>query len=124
MTSDRKTKRRWLLATAVYLGLLGAVSLQPAGDGPQDFIKEVVHNLLHVPAYAVLTWLLVRCSLALDRRRWMYVRAFVLSALWGIFMEVLQSFAPGRFPSVMDVGSNAFGSLSAIYFLRTTQHRM
>jgi len=107
-------KRCWKIITLFYMGCLLAYSLKPGASlGAASSIKQVAFNLAHVPAYALLTLLLVY-SLELKTLNW----AFTVSVSYGIFNEFVQSFSPGRTVSIFDILLNALGTWGMLYFIR------
>lgn len=96
-----------LVMSAIYYSSSQSGSAQTVGSmplGPGWF-----HNLLHVPAYALLaaSW-----DLALpQRRRWRgAILIFALTLGYGIFDEWHQSFVPGRECSAADLLRDAVGA--------------
>jgi len=89
-------------------------SLQPSIPDPDpSWIKEVIHNALHVPAYAFLAFLLLAtCSQIGSRSRPVMILIFV--ALYGGMIEILQGSVPGRTASFFDAVLNTFGAFCAI----------
>jgi VanZ family protein len=73
-------------------------------------VPQPVTEYSHVPAYALLTWLLTG---SLKERGWPQRTALCVGAfsamLFGLWMEFLQQFVPGRDVSIGDVASNAIG---------------
>jgi len=103
----------WIITTAVYMFSLLMFSLIPVRDlQGVSSVKQIMHNVAHVPAYAILTLLLIG---ALGSK--LRVRAFWISILYGCFNEIVQSFVPGRSCSIVDVCSNALGAGISIYFI-------
>jgi len=96
-----------------------ALSLKPAiSSGEPSYIREMFHNLLHVPAYATLTFF---CFCFLGRGKNKVKESFgvfTFSFLYGAFMEILQGFVPGRNPSLYDLALNAAGILLVIFLLK------
>jgi len=110
-------KRCWKIITLFYMGCLLAYSLKPGANfGTASSIKQVAFNLAHVPAYALLTLLLVY-SLDLKTLNW----AFMVSVSYGIFNEFVQSFSPGRAVSIFDILLNVLGCWLFLYFLKKGQ---
>jgi len=112
-------KKKWLALAISYMALLIYVSIKPADlNETPSVTQQVAHNLLHVPAYAVLTYLLVQCFTALNRKTAIY--AFMISFLFGVLNEFLQSFVPSRMASVSDMGLNAIGAGLMILIIQKT----
>ena len=100
------------IALALYMVTLGSVSLitQPL---PEDLVpgwQGVYNSYLHIPAYAVLTYLWIRyLGLGSDDRKQVLFSVAVIAMAYGILMEYLKIYTPDRFPSLMNVGLNAVG---------------
>jgi VanZ family protein len=81
------------------------------GQRVLGLIQPELHNLLHVPAYALLTWLWWK---ALVGRGWRSAAALGGSALiaigYGAVEELHQYFVPGRSLSLTDAALNALGA--------------
>ena len=73
-------------------------------------VPQPVTEYSHVPAYALLAWLLTG---SLKKRGWPQRTALCVGAVsamvFGLWMELLQQFVPGRVVSIGDVASNAIG---------------
>jgi VanZ family protein len=127
------TKLTRYLALLIYMSLLcfmSLVSLHAPGEKVST-ARQVFDNFLHVPAYAVLTFLLVRCfgrttatpgvgaGMTADM-----VAAATIALGYGILMEFLQGLTPSRTPSLMDVGLNAVGSSVVLLFFWVKTQRV
>ena len=117
--SPRKGKLAWLLALG-YAGVLAVVSLLPSGgtgplSGWDTGISPGLQNLLHVPAYGVLVWLVSR-AMGLRRLRHLALTALACAAFGGL-LECAQAAVPGRFGSLEDTLLNAVGAAVAIPIL-------
>ena len=77
--------------------------------------KQIISNLAHIPAYALLTFLWFK-SFAGTRLKKHYVMANspILAGLvlFAISDEIHQSFVPGRTASLMDIGLDLLDSFS------------
>ena len=93
--------------------LLGNSFQTGASIGHASSIKQVAHNLLHVPAYSLLALLLFY---SFGSR--FLVRVFIVASVYGVLNEYVQSFVPGRMASVMDIFLNVVGAGIAVVFLR------
>jgi VanZ family protein len=103
------------LSTVLYTILLAVASLRPGSGGETPPMEQMLHNLAHIPAYAVLTYLLTRCVSRLNHRNQVLI---ALSAFaFGILMEIGQSFVPNRYFSPRDMMFNAAGILLVLLFL-------
>jgi len=102
------------LVTATYMAALAYVSLRPGlSSGEGEPLRGVIDNFLHVPAYAILTLFLL-CSINININK--YKKVFVIAFVFGVLMEIGQSFVPNRYMSLMDVGLNSIGIVFALYF--------
>jgi VanZ family protein len=117
MEMPRKLWPGWfLLALALYMALLVTASLMPIREGSVlagTPLRRTVNNLLHVPAYAVLSGIWIAAVQAFVRRRHR-IRCYLLGAglatAFGGLMELAQAFVPTRTASVGDFCLNAVGS--------------
>lgn len=112
---EEMTRSMWIILTVSCMGLIAFLSLTPTyhSEGDKGKIKEVVDNVGHVPAYALLCFLWIN-TLGMNKRN--LGTAAVICILYGVLMEYLQSFVPGRYPSLMDAGSDTLGALLTIFF--------
>ena len=107
----------WLTALIIYMVLICYLSLKPE-EGPKGTaLQETLHNLGHVPAYAGLTFLAIGLLMVYEVKSSVFLKAFCSSVLYGVLLEYLQGFVPGRTPSLLDVSSNAFGALGMIFLI-------
>ena len=137
-------KKHWIAITIVYMALLLLVSLRPAVEttAPPSVLKQAAHNSLHIPAYAILIFLLFNslpfdalaegqrstaCPPRLGRRvhspqlstidRGLWT-CFFIAVIYGALMEYLQVFSPGRLPSALDIILNTLGAGGMMFWLR------
>lgn len=92
-----------------YMALIGYGSVVPdpiPGEGT-TMGWQFFHNSLHVPGYALMTYLWARALPRLTPGVW---AAAAIAVGYGIFLEYLQSMTPPRYASFMDVGLNAAGA--------------
>jgi len=103
-----------LLVPSMYMVLLAFGAIATPGVGIAGSMLAVlpqpVTEYSHAPAYALLTWLLTG---GFRNRGWSKQMAFG-SASWpplvfGVWMELLQGFVPGRTVDIHDVTFNAIG---------------
>ncbi len=98
----------------LYMVLLGFGSLITPEAGMSGRLLELFPRPLsefsHLPAYGLLTWLLAS---GLRGREWPRAAALCVGAqaalVFGIWMEVLQGFVPGRVVEIGDVMMNTIG---------------
>jgi VanZ family protein len=117
------TKLTRYLALLIYMAVLAYMSLVSfhAPGEEVSVLKQVFENLMHVPAYAVLTFLWVRSFGEVSRKT--LLRSAAIAMAYGILMEFLQGLTPDRTPSLMDVGLNAIGVgiVVAAYKIRSSK---
>jgi VanZ family protein len=103
-----------LTGTLLFMVLLGIGAMITPGVGVAGsllaLVPQPVTEYSHVPAYGLLTWLLTS---SLKERDWpkrtaLWVGA-VAAMVFGLWMEILQEFVPGRVVDISDVASNAIG---------------
>ena len=102
--------KKWtlLLLTIIYLILLTYVSLSP-GERHEEIstLKENIDNFGHIPAYSILTFLILKNLGSIIFRNQIFT--FIIAVSYGILMEYLQSFVPYRYTSWEDVLSDCLG---------------
>ena len=98
--------------------LICVLSLKPVKNIEGTPLQEMLHNLCHVPAYAGLTFIVIGLLMVYEVKSTIFLKAFCFSVLYGVLLEFLQGFVPGRTPSLLDVSSNAFGALGMIFLIR------
>jgi VanZ family protein len=109
----------WSFSTGIYLALLTFASLKPpAATYDHSITKAVLHNLTHVPAYAILTYFFFVTARALRLKSNPYLTAILAAFAFGILMECLQSLVPGRESSLMDVGLNTMGIVTTVVIFK------
>jgi VanZ family protein len=103
-----------LLVPSMYMVLLAFGAIATPGVGIAGsmlaILPQPVTEYSHAPAYALLTWLLTG---GFQNRGWskqMALRLGVMAAMvFGVWMELLQGFVPGRTVDIQDVAFNAIG---------------
>ena len=96
-----KRSKFWLLCTCFILVGITILSLLPPKSGLEIQSNDKIN---HFTAYACLTF----CGLAANiRKRALVIVLFFI--LFGIFMEWLQGFVPGRDQSFFDTIANMLG---------------
>ena len=101
-------------ASLLYMVFLGVGCLITPGTGISGrllaLIPPPLPEISHLPAYALLTWLLVS---GLRGREWPRGVALCVgmqaALVFGIWMEVFQGFVPGRAVEIGDLLMNAIG---------------
>ena len=113
------SKTNWLSLTIVYMVFIAFMSLKPAVHvTPHSTVKEVVHNCLHVPAYAMMAlfWYLTLRAFNFTHKV-SAQNAFMFAFIFGVLMEILQGFSSGREPSLLDICSNTFGAGGMVWVI-------
>lgn len=124
MTSANKRSpdRLWLGASLLTMAAIFWASSVP-DDGTESlgheilFLKPEIHNLLHIPAYAVLTFLWWK-ALRPTGIRAVTIWAAGIAVTYGALDEVHQYFVPGRLASVTDGLLNLAGGAATVILLR------
>jgi VanZ family protein len=121
---SRVTARRWWLLALLYMAGLFALSSVPDDPGKPGigsyFPRPSIQNALHVPAYALLSYLMWRGlrgpgphgKAATFAQRHAALLAAVLATAYGVSDEVHQVFVAGRTASVTDALANALGAFA------------
>jgi VanZ family protein len=92
----------------------------PLSDDPTRYlllgwVSPAAQNVLHVPAFAALSW-----AWAWALRAWLRAQvgrvagACVIASVYGVFDEWHQSFVPGRYGSLGDVALDALGAVLGV----------
>lgn len=108
--------RFWRRVLGPYLALMLVTSVIPmAADSPTpDFLLKLdpgIQNLLHIPMFALLIWVLF-AAYDLSFSGQLLVPSLVVTAAaigYGILLEAVQMFVPGRYASLDDMLFNALG---------------
>ena len=79
--------------------------------GDDSLTEQIISNLAHIPAYALLTFLWLKAFERRDARHSFMAAALILFALmlFAVSDEIHQSFIPGRSASYMDIGLDFIG---------------
>lgn len=102
------------VSTVLYLIALTFLSLQPiVKHGGDDLPRQIFNNAMHIPAYGLLTFLLIN---SMAKYKHSYVASFIFVLVFGVFTEYLQSFVPGRCASIVDLLLNGVGATSFILY--------
>ena len=111
---DAGRRAFWAGALVGYSILLAGGSLVPVGAQSPLAATESGRDLLHVPAYMLLTGLWVAALRARGRGMWAALALGAGAAVaFGALMELAQCFVPARGGSVADLGRNALGTALA-----------
>jgi len=112
--------------SSLHSGLPGVLGTEESSGFVRD-VSVLLSNLLHVPLYGGLAFLVHR-TVATRGTRYEPSRGTVLAALgfvlvYSVFDEVHQSFTPGRIPSGFDVTLNMIGAGLALGIERRSLRR-
>lgn len=108
---------RWKWATVFYLCVLTIFSLKPGSSTSEECtVWQVVHNAMHFPAYMVLAFLIMQCFGQVNRIS--LVSAIGLSFVFGVLMEMGQTFVPHRHASLSDIVVNTAGAVLMILLIK------
>jgi hypothetical protein len=110
-----------LLAPLVCMSILWMQSALPETDGTLGGVPltEAVQNLLHIPAYTLLSaaWLWMFGYVSARAGGW----ACCLAGGYGVIDEVHQAFVPGRCASWLDVALDVVGAALGVGLLTALQ---
>ena len=113
------SRKFWVTVLIFYMVFILGASLKPVtGTEESSWIGELLHNLCHVPAYSVLVFWIVGLLKAWDVKSGIFVKAVIFAALYGILLEFLQGFVPGRTLSVGDMLLNTAGALIMVSLIQ------
>ncbi len=98
-----------------YMVLIFVLSVRPAPEGLPGFWQ--MDKLIHAGVYGVMGLLALRVTgrFAATGKRRAALYAFLISFIFGAFMEVVQSFIPVREGSVYDCIANGVGAFIGVY---------
>jgi len=121
-----KSVLRYWLPPVLWMGVIFILSAQPSlPDHPDTLLDTILKKAAHVIEYGVLAFLLWRAFSrgrgALSRSA--LVTAFFVSVLYALSDEYHQTFVPGRYGRLMDVGIDAVGALIALLVIRKLRRR-
>ncbi len=108
---------RWTLLAIAYMAALFLLSSIPDDSDLGRrilFPPPAIQNLLHVPVYAVLTWIWWRALRARTGSQLAALLAAAIAVGYGILDEFHQMYVPGRFASVTDALLNAAGAVAVV----------
>ncbi|MBK7364225.1 MAG: VanZ family protein [Nitrosomonas sp.] len=124
MVKNNKMYLLPFLWTFLIMAILYFVASMPGGadadSSPISLIftwfSPAVHNILHVPAYAILAWAMYRSLLSYFSFWVLSLVVVLLVSGYGAFLEWHQLMVPGRFASFTDVLFNFIGSVIGVFF--------
>ena len=79
--------------------------------GSGSLTEQIISNLAHIPAYALLTFLWLKSFAGTESKNNIIAFSLILAGLvlFAISDEIHQSFVPGRTASFMDIGLDLIG---------------
>jgi len=85
--------------------------------GSGSLSEQIISNLAHIPAYALLTFLWLKSFAGTESKNNMLVLSLILSGLilFAISDEIHQSFVPGRTASFIDIGLDLIGIFLGVW---------
>jgi glycopeptide antibiotics resistance protein len=121
--SPRSPALRPDLTAALWALLLGVVLLAPAsmlesagGSWYRIIPGDLVwaDKLIHAVLFAVMAWLLHSAFVAAASAR-PALKAFAISALYGLLLDLLQGFIPERATELLDILANVLGAAAGAW---------
>jgi|GEM_PF-6258856 len=115
-----------ILASMLVAILIGSVMPSLSTSSP-SFLKAVIKNSIHIPSYAVLTFVVFlffkqKRFFANEKRRALAAAA-IFTFIFGVAIEVIQSFIPSRMADLFDVALNLWGILFFCVLVAYFWHR-
>ena len=85
--------------------------------GNGSLSEQIISNLAHIPAYALLTFLWLKYFTETELKNNIIVFSLTLTGLvlFAVSDEIHQSFVPGRTASFMDIGLDFIGILFGLW---------
>lgn len=79
--------------------------------------EQIISNLAHIPAYALLTFLWLKSFAGAESKNNIFAFSLTLAGLvfFAISDEIHQSFVPGRTASFMDIGLDLIGIVLGLW---------
>ena len=79
--------------------------------GSGSLSEQIISNLAHIPAYALLTFLWLKSFAGTESKNSIIAFSLILAGLmlFAVSDEIHQSFIPGRTASFMDIGLDLIG---------------
>jgi VanZ family protein len=89
------------------MGIIFYFSSKPYVSGAESIKEQVINNALHIPAFGLLAYFLLKGFSKSDLKT--YILTFAIVFFYSVIIEFYQLFVPGRFASINDVLLNMFG---------------
>ena len=111
-----------LYPVLIWILIITVLSLMPSSNVPEISwgSRFQLDKIAHIILYSIYTWLLGRYLC----RKWsssikMFILAFGITVVYGVFMELLQYYlSPSRFFDMLDIIANIIGSIVGLIFLK------
>ena len=102
-----------------YVAVIGLVSLLPSGTGLlrgwDTSLTPSLQTALHLPAYAVLAFLVIVAFIPKAGSRFLLGLIVAVGCIaLGILLECAQACIPGRMGSIVDITLNAIGVIMGV----------
>ena len=113
----------WPIAVMIGLYVVSSIPGEPPDDPTIihvvfSWFSPTVHNILHIPAYALLAWTLYHCLLPYLRPKIILPLVMIIAGAYGALLEWHQIEIPGRYASYTDVLLNFIGAMFGGWFAR------
>lgn len=87
------------------------------------WLPPSVQNLLHVPLFGVLSWLLCWAMRSWGIQRWIAITASIVVAVaYGFLDEWHQYYVPGRYAAASDMLFNSIGAVIGVWVYLRAPH--
>lgn len=107
----------YLVTTVLYLGGIFYFSSIPCVSYNTSLAIRIFYNLLHIPLYGGLTFLLFHIFKTQYIKLLTFLSAGLVAFIIGIINEVYQSFVAGRITSLLDLLLNGIGIALTLLFI-------
>ena len=119
----QKMKLSYLIAAIIFTLLIIYLSSLPSGTLPGNgsATEQVLSNLAHIPAFALITFLWLRAFMVKARQSKKALIYMVIIAglcAFAVSDEIHQSYVPGRFASVTDFLLDVIGIVIGMVAIR------
>ena len=88
--------------------------------GSGSLSEQIISNLAHIPAYALLTFLWLKSFAGTESKNNIIAFSLILAGLvlFAVSDEIHQSFVPGRTASFMDIGLDLIGIFFGLWVFK------
>lgn len=88
-----------------------------------DILHSLIRKLAHIIEYFILAILVYNVYNTKNHYEYFYASIFISSALYAVLDEIHQLYIPGRAGSILDVGIDCIGIISAIFIIKKLNSR-